>query len=247
MTSLYEVLNMQIEELEFSVRTYNCLKRAGLDTVGKLCEITEDELYEIRNMSKTGVSEVSKKMWGLGLYLKGVDKSNFDINSTKYTKDNNFEKEYCEDKVIEFLCTETNCEFRKVCSLNKKYCVKDCFDIVLHTLTPKEEKIIKLYYGINCEKRKTCLEIGEELYITREHVMKIKSKILRKLRHKSRSKYIKALLPTIFAVSKETPYSRLAKKIFEFDGSNSELFRTEILYPLQKQSIEETEINELHS
>ena len=47
-----KVLAMTIEELGFSVRIFNCLKRVGLDTVEDLVQLTEDELYRVRNLGK---------------------------------------------------------------------------------------------------------------------------------------------------------------------------------------------------
>jgi len=59
-----------IEELELSVRAYNCLKREGIDTVDKLMEYTEDELMDIRNFGQKSFQEVKDKMKELGLSFK---------------------------------------------------------------------------------------------------------------------------------------------------------------------------------
>jgi len=59
-----------IEELELSVRAYNCLKREGVDTVEKLLEYTEDELLDIRNFGQKSIQEVKDKIKGLGLSFK---------------------------------------------------------------------------------------------------------------------------------------------------------------------------------
>ena len=68
-----KVLAMTIEELNFSVRTFNCLKRAGLDTVGDLAQLTEDELYHVRNLGKKSSEEVLRALLSLGLYLRDFD------------------------------------------------------------------------------------------------------------------------------------------------------------------------------
>jgi len=59
-----------IEELELSVRAYNCLKREGVDTVEKLLEYTEDELLDIRNFGQKSIQEVKDKVKSLGLSFK---------------------------------------------------------------------------------------------------------------------------------------------------------------------------------
>jgi DNA-directed RNA polymerase subunit alpha len=59
-----------IEELELSVRAYNCLKREGVDTVEKLLEYTEDELLDIRNFGQKSIQEVKDKIKALGLSFK---------------------------------------------------------------------------------------------------------------------------------------------------------------------------------
>ncbi|MFA5014883.1 MAG: DNA-directed RNA polymerase subunit alpha [Actinomycetota bacterium] len=59
-----------IEELELSVRAYNCLKREGIDSVEKLLEYSEDELLDIRNFGQKSIQEVKDKIKELGLSFK---------------------------------------------------------------------------------------------------------------------------------------------------------------------------------
>jgi len=59
-----------IEELELSVRAYNCLKREGIDTVDKLLDYKEDELLQIRNFGQKSIQEVKDKVRDLGLSFK---------------------------------------------------------------------------------------------------------------------------------------------------------------------------------
>jgi DNA-directed RNA polymerase subunit alpha len=61
-----------IEELELSVRAYNCLKREGVETVEKLLEYSEDELLDIRNFGQKSIQEVKDKIKALGLSFKGT-------------------------------------------------------------------------------------------------------------------------------------------------------------------------------
>lgn len=62
--------NKAIEDLELSVRSYNCLKRAGITTVEELVDKTEDELMRVRNLGKKSLKEVKEKIYSLGLSFK---------------------------------------------------------------------------------------------------------------------------------------------------------------------------------
>jgi len=55
-----------IEDLDFSIRTYNTLKRAGINTVGDILKLTDIQLMNIKNMSRTSVKEIDKKLTELG-------------------------------------------------------------------------------------------------------------------------------------------------------------------------------------
>lgn len=65
-----KVLEMSIEELDLSVRSYNCLKRAGINTVEDLTNRTEEEMMKVRNLGKKSLEEVLNKMAELELSLK---------------------------------------------------------------------------------------------------------------------------------------------------------------------------------
>ena len=62
-------LNTPLEDLELSVRSYNCLMRADIKTVSDLLAISEPELMKIRNMGKTSVKEIKDKLCSIGLSL----------------------------------------------------------------------------------------------------------------------------------------------------------------------------------
>ena len=65
-----KVLEMTIEELDMSVRSFNCLKRAGIDTVEDLTNRTEEDMIKVRNLGKKSLEEVIQKLHSLGLTLK---------------------------------------------------------------------------------------------------------------------------------------------------------------------------------
>lgn len=68
-----KVLEMSIEELDLSVRSYNCLKRAGINTVEDLACKSEEEMMKVRNLGKKSLEEVLNKLAELGLALKPSD------------------------------------------------------------------------------------------------------------------------------------------------------------------------------
>lgn len=68
-----KILDMTIEELDLSVRSYNCLKRAGINTVYELTQKTEDDMMKVRNLGKKSLEEVEQKMETLGLSLRSTE------------------------------------------------------------------------------------------------------------------------------------------------------------------------------
>ena len=68
-----KVLDMTIEELDLSVRSYNCLKRAGIQTVQDLASKSEDDMIKVRNLGKKSLKEVKEKLIELGLGFKPID------------------------------------------------------------------------------------------------------------------------------------------------------------------------------
>ncbi len=65
-----KVLEMTIEELDLSVRSFNCLKRANINTVEELTQKTEEDMMKVRNLGKKSLEEVQQKLDALGLSLK---------------------------------------------------------------------------------------------------------------------------------------------------------------------------------
>ncbi len=68
-----KVLEMNIDELELSVRSYNCLKRAGINTVEELCNRTSEDMMKVRNLGRKSLEEVLSKLKELGLQLNPGD------------------------------------------------------------------------------------------------------------------------------------------------------------------------------
>ncbi len=70
-----KVLEMNIDELELSVRSYNCLKRAGINTVEELCNKTSEDMMKVRNLGRKSLDEVLTKLKELGLSLNLGDEN----------------------------------------------------------------------------------------------------------------------------------------------------------------------------
>ena len=68
-----KVLEMNIDELELSVRSYNCLKRAGINTVEELCSKTPEDMMKVRNLGRKSLEEVLAKLKELGLQLNSSE------------------------------------------------------------------------------------------------------------------------------------------------------------------------------
>jgi DNA-directed RNA polymerase subunit alpha len=67
------LMEMTIEELDLSVRSYNCLKRAGINTVEELTRRTEEDMMKVRNLGKKSLQEVKEKLAALSLSLRESD------------------------------------------------------------------------------------------------------------------------------------------------------------------------------
>ena len=64
---------MTIEELDLSVRSYNCLKRAGINTLQELTDKSESDMMRVRNLGRKSLEEVKNKLADLGLSLRHED------------------------------------------------------------------------------------------------------------------------------------------------------------------------------
>ncbi len=70
---LERVMEMTIEELDLSVRAYNCLKRAGINSVAELVQRNQEDMMKVRNLGKKSLEEVEQKLEGLGLSLRPTE------------------------------------------------------------------------------------------------------------------------------------------------------------------------------
>ncbi|MGI6119677.1 MAG: DNA-directed RNA polymerase subunit alpha [Desulfosporosinus sp.] len=68
-----KILDMTIEEMDLSVRSYNCLKRAGINTVEELIQKTEEDMMKVRNLGRKSLEEVQTKLKSLGLAFRSSE------------------------------------------------------------------------------------------------------------------------------------------------------------------------------
>ncbi len=89
-------LEKKIEELDLSVRSYNCLKRAGINTVGELAQKTPEEMMRVRNLGRKSLKEVNQKLHEIGLDLRhSYDGDYLDLD------ENDNEEDELEDVILE--------------------------------------------------------------------------------------------------------------------------------------------------
>ena len=67
------ILSMPIEDMDLSIRSYNCLKRANIHTVKDLTEKTEDDMLKVRNLGRKSLDEVIQKLESYGFGLQEID------------------------------------------------------------------------------------------------------------------------------------------------------------------------------
>lgn len=135
---------------------------------------------------------------------EAIDFNKFD-NSIDFSND-----EYC----------KTECEFFKTCCANHDVCIKEAFNHMLKTLTPREEKVLKMRFGWYNGAKFSLSQTGVELNHTRERIRQIEAKALRKSRHPSRSKKIHPFLYDIILLPNENFYKALSLAIFGEFGNN---------------------------
>ncbi|MGL5902255.1 MAG: DNA-directed RNA polymerase subunit alpha C-terminal domain-containing protein, partial [Cetobacterium sp.] len=66
-----DIMNTRIEELDLTVRSFNCLKKAGIEEVGQLAKMSMNELLKIKNLGRKSLDEILEKMKELGFDLNG--------------------------------------------------------------------------------------------------------------------------------------------------------------------------------
>lgn len=134
-----------VDDLDFSVRTYNCLKRANIDTVEQLCELTEDEVTMIRNISRKCLDEIKLKLSEIGRELKS------DISEP--VNDKPIGEERCSGEC--FYCADDDCNSYQE---PRAYCL---FDMNTKCSIYGSHRIAIASLGIDC-KSNCCMSCKED-------------------------------------------------------------------------------------
>ena len=92
----YNNVDIKIEELDLSIRSYNCLMRYGFKTVKDIANTTKEDMMKVRNLGKKSLREIEKKLAEYGLTFKD-EKPITEYNHTDYNEfENEFEEDYFE-------------------------------------------------------------------------------------------------------------------------------------------------------
>ena len=92
-----ESLSLPVEDLELSVRSYNCLKREGIHTVGELVARSEEDLLDIRNFGSKSIDEVKETLATLGLTLRDSNPGFDPLQAIeRYDEDNDEDVDFAE-------------------------------------------------------------------------------------------------------------------------------------------------------
>lgn len=140
--------------------------------------LTKDEIYENYFSDKMSREQFDKLMY-ISKYILNLSSLNECVGEDKDTE------------LIEFICDENSLSVEK--EIETKFMRKDLED-VLNTISPREKMIIRLRFGLEDGRPRTLEEIGEKLGVTRERIRQIEAKAIRKLRHPSRSKKLRAYI-----------------------------------------------------
>ena len=149
------------------VETIHKLTRATRQLIQKLGrDPTTEEIAEAMNLSVEKVSEIQK-----------IAQDPISLESPVGEED--------DSKIADFIEDETIKSPVEVASQNL---LREQLLSIIETLTPREQKVIRLRYGLDDSHPRTLEEVGKEFNVTRERIRQIEAKALRKLRHPSRAK-----------------------------------------------------------
>lgn len=133
---------------------------------------------------------------------------------------------------------KTECEFYAVCQANKEACVKNIYEQVLQTLTCREERVIRLIYGI--EEHKESVQLVARVFrITEERVIQVWGKALKKMKHPTRARILRSTDVGVAVLSvNENGYLNLWCDIF---GVSSDSRQAELEYYMERKQAEEVQ------
>ena len=115
------IMGLGIDELELSVRSYNCLKRAGINTVEELCNMSNEDMMHVRNLGRRSLEEILQKLKDLGVELK------YNAQET-YTEFNHPGRERCDQlrEIRSKIAKANNIEFEPIECHHTEPCLGTC-------------------------------------------------------------------------------------------------------------------------
>ncbi len=164
-----QMLSSKIEDLNLSVRAYNSLKRAGIDTVGQIIDLREDGISKIRNLGQLQLDEIFDTI----AKLFGVSRRSLVMLSFEQSTEKPLEKdeEATGSKELTELSQDVaNADFVELFTLAQT-----------KALNGRESKIVELRYGFTGGEAHTLEEIGKQIGVSRERVRQILNKCHRKI------------------------------------------------------------------
>jgi RNA polymerase sigma factor (sigma-70 family) len=190
--------NVPVESLELSSRTLNCLKRADINDVGDVLDISPTELLRIRNFGQKSYKElfgrIRNRMEEFAAQRGHADEDlgeEWGANSTSpLTQDGQREP------------TSGPTASAPVPTFDEL--LVEQIDDVLWSLNEREAQVLYLRFGLEDGRQRTLEEVGRSFGLSRERIRQIEAKALRKLRHPSRSKSLRPAFSLLVALAETT-------------------------------------------
>lgn len=178
---------ISIDELQWSVRTWNCLKSCNCETIADVAKRTAGEWLSVRNFGNTSLTEIKRNISEI---------INEHLSFTNYSNTRGMGEENSLSPLIsrgQHLLENEEIEVPNEIILNdptsNATSLHQLGELLLKYFDAREREVIKLYYGFE-KNPKTLEEVGKVLSLTRERVRQIKENINRKLQHRSRIRII---------------------------------------------------------
>lgn len=120
--SQVKVMGMGIDELDLTVRPYNCLKRAGINTVEELCNMTSEDMMHVRNLGRRSLEEILEKLKDMGLSLEQTEKV------SEHTEQNHPGRDRCDQlrAIRSKIAKANNIEYEPVECHHTEPCLGTC-------------------------------------------------------------------------------------------------------------------------
>jgi len=201
--------NVPVESLELSSRTLNCLKRADINDVGDVLDISPTELLRIRNFGQKSYKELFGRMRNrMGEFAAQRGHADEDLGEESIERGANSTSPLTQDEQRELLelirlPTSGPTASAPVPTFDELL-VEQQIDDVLFTLGDREARVLQLRFGLEDGRQRTLEEVGRDFALSRERIRQIEAKALRKLRHPTRSMKLRPALSFLVDLAETT-------------------------------------------